>query len=83
MEGEKGKTEALQINMAVETIEGFSGHADRNGLMEFARKVKPKPDRVLVCHGESNKCLDLASSMHKAYNMDTYAPKNLETVRLR
>ncbi len=83
VENEKGKTEALEIKMGVETIEGFSGHSDRNGLMNFVGKLRPKPDKVLVCHGESNKCIDLASSIYKTYGIDTYAPKNLETIRLR
>ncbi|HIJ98711.1 TPA: beta-CASP ribonuclease aCPSF1 [archaeon] len=83
LENEKGKQEVTEIKLHIETLEGFSGHSDREALMRFAEKVSPRPDRVLVCHGDNNKCLDLASSIHKAFNVDTYAPKNLETIRLR
>ena len=83
MENAKGKQEVTEIKLNVETLEGFSGHSDRKALMKFVERVSPRPDRVLVCHGDNNKCLDLASSIHKAYNVDTYAPKNLETVRLK
>lgn len=82
LESKKG-TELVEVNMNIETIEGFSGHSDRTSLMNFIDKLNPKPDRVLIDHGDNTKCLDLASSIHKAFNIDTYAPKNLETVRLR
>ncbi|HIK02874.1 TPA: beta-CASP ribonuclease aCPSF1, partial [archaeon] len=72
-----------EIKLNVETIEGFSAHSDRGALMRFIDRISPRPDRVMVCHGESSKCLDLASSIHKQFNIDTYAPKNLETIRLR
>ncbi len=83
LENEKGKQEVTEIKMHIETLEGFSGHSDREALMRFVERVSPRPDRVLVCHGENSKCLDLASSIHKAFSVDTYAPKNLETIRLR
>jgi len=83
LENAKGQQELTKVQMDINTIEGFSGHSDRNSLMRFVGKLSPKPDRVLICHGDNMKCLDLASSLHKKYNIDTYAPKNLETVRLR
>tara|TARA_Y100000310_G_C20702729_1_gene831531 strand:+ start:7814 stop:9721 length:1908 start_codon:yes stop_codon:yes gene_type:complete len=83
LENAKGQNEIVNIKMPVNTIDGFSGHSDRRSLMNFVGRLNPKPDRVLVDHGDNMKCLDLASSLHKAYSIDTYAPKNLETVRLR
>jgi len=83
LENQKGHNEIVEVKMPVHTIDGFSGHSDRRSLMNFVGKLNPKPDRVLVNHGDNMKCLDLASSLHKAYKIDTYAPKNLETIRLR
>jgi len=34
-------------------------------------------------HGESSKCLDLASSIHKQFRIETIAPRTLDTVRIR
>jgi hypothetical protein len=45
--------------------------------------MDPKPRRVLTLHGESSKCLDLASSLHKINKIETEAPRNLESVRLK
>lgn len=76
------KEDILNLKMDIHRIE-ISGHADRKELMEFVRKLNPKPRRVLVNHGDSNRCLDLASSIHKKYRIETEAPRNLDAVRLK
>ena len=78
-----GKPEVCPIKMGVHTIEGFSGHAGRKELMDFMKRIDPKPKRVLVNHGESSRCLDLASSIHKQNRIETGAPRNLEAVRIK
>src|SRR3989344_693693 len=77
------KQEVTEVKMEVFKIEGFSGHCDRNQLINFVYKLSPKPRRVIVNHGEASRCLDLASSLHKLNNIETIAPKNLETIRIR
>jgi len=37
---------------------------------------------VVCCHGDDNKCIDLASAIHKLFRVETRAPSNLETIRL-
>ena len=78
-----GKQEVLQIKMQVHTVEGFSGHSSRNQLMNFVAKCEPRPKKVIVNHGENSRCLDLASSIHKGFRIETVAPRNLETVRVK
>ncbi|MBL7100744.1 MAG: beta-CASP ribonuclease aCPSF1 [Nanoarchaeota archaeon] len=77
------KMEAVSVKLSVHTISGFSGHSSRKQLMQFVYNLDPKPKRIIVNHGESNKCLDLASSLHKMHRIETNAPKNLEAVRIR
>ncbi len=79
----KGKQITVQIRMNRETVDGFSGHSDRKQMMEYIRKLDPRPDRIIIGHGEDRKCTDLASSLYKKYNIQTVAPQNLETVRLK
>ena len=83
MVGEEGRTEVIKVNMEVYTIDGFSGHADRRELMNYVAKVRPRPERVITVHGEPQKCLDLATSIHKKFGLSTRAPNNLDTIRLR
>ena len=78
-----GKHEMLQVKMQVHTVEGFSGHSSRNQLMNFVAKCEPRPKKVIVNHGENSRCLDLASSIHKGFRIETVAPRNLETVRVK
>jgi len=78
-----GKTLNIPIKLTIDTVDGFSGHSDRNQLMSYIQNLSPKPERVLVCHGEEAKCLDLAVSIHKRFGIETRAPPNLEVVRVR
>lgn len=81
--GNGQKQEITPLKMRVETLEGFSGHSSRKQLMNFTAKCDPKPRKVIVNHGENSRCLDLASSIHKTFRIETVAPRNLEAVRLR
>lgn len=73
----------LDMNMNVETVDGFSGHSDRRQLMRYVEGMEPKPERIIIGHGEDYKCSDLASSMYKKFGFETRAPMNLETIRVK
>ena len=73
----------LTLNMGVETVDGFSGHADRQGLMNFVRTMNPRPEKVLCVHGDESSVQDLSSALYHDFNMRTFAPKNLETFRFK
>lgn len=78
----QGKTNVMKIEMEVATVDGFSGHSDRRQLMEYIKRMEPRPERIITNHGDENKCLDLASSIYKKYKLETKSPMNLETIRL-
>jgi len=80
---EHGKTITINVQMNVETCDGFSGHSDRKQLMAYVQNVQPKPERIIVFHGEESKCLELASGIYKKYGIETRVPMNLETIRLK
>ena len=73
----------LTLNMDVKTVDGFSGHADRQGLMNFVRTMNPRPEKVLCVHGDESSVQDLSSALYHEFNMRTFAPKNLETFRFK
>ncbi|MBI2664355.1 beta-CASP ribonuclease aCPSF1 [Candidatus Woesearchaeota archaeon] len=77
------KQEMLYLKCAIQTIEGFSAHSNRKQLLNFIYKCSPRPKKVIVNHGESSKCLDLASAIHKLNRIETSAPRNLEAVRIK
>lgn len=80
---EEGKTNVYNVKMEIKTIEGFSGHSDRKQLVDYVRRMSPKPEKILICHGDNYKTLDLASSLYRQFKIETKTPMNLETVRIQ
>jgi KH/beta-lactamase-domain protein len=79
---QNGKSDVITVNLQVQTADGFSGHSDRKQLMDYIKKMKPRPEHVLTEHGDEKSCLDLASSIYRKFRVETRAPSNLETIRL-
>ena len=44
--------EEIAVNARVEYIEGYSGHADQEGLMNFIYSFIQKPKHIFLVHGE-------------------------------
>jgi KH/beta-lactamase-domain protein len=80
---EEGKTNVYNVKMEIKTIEGFSGHSDRKQLVDYVRRMSPKPEKILICHGDNYKTLDLASTLYRQFKIETKTPMNLETVRIQ
>jgi len=78
-----GGSKIVRIEMNVETVEGFSGHSDRNQLMNFVSHLRSRPSKIICNHGEESKCINLASSIHKAFRVETYVPEVLDALRLK
>ncbi|HYK93157.1 MAG TPA: beta-CASP ribonuclease aCPSF1 [Thermoplasmata archaeon] len=76
------RQQSIPVKLEVATIEGFSGHSDRMQLMNYVATVDPRPQRVILSHGEESKALDLSSALHKRFNLESRVPYNLEAVRL-
>ncbi|MFH0962357.1 MAG: beta-CASP ribonuclease aCPSF1 [archaeon] len=77
------RKEGIPVKLSVHTVDGFSAHSDRNQLMNFIGDMRSRPGLVVVQHGENSKCADLMRSIHKAFRIETVAPRNLEAIRLR
>ena len=73
----------IHVKMQVETLNGLSSHSGRNELMQYVSRMNPRPKKVIINHGEPSRCLDLASSIHRAQEVETVVPRNLETIRLK
>jgi KH/beta-lactamase-domain protein len=81
--GPDGKMEMVKCNMRVESIEGFSGHSDRNQLMGFIKRMMPKPTKIIVNHGERRKSDLFAQNINRIFGIKTVVPDVLESLRLR
>ena len=78
-----GRTKAVSVKMQVETIEGFSGHSDRNQLLSFHKKLTPKPERVIAVHGDEKSCIALAKAIGYHSRAEINVPRNLDSLRLK
>ena len=78
----EGKMEVVKVRLRVESIEGFSGHSDRRQIFNYLTHLRPKPERVVVCHGERAKCLSLANFIERRCEIRSFAPALMETFRL-
>lgn len=81
--GPDGKIEMVKCDMRVESIEGFSGHSDRNQLLGFIKRMMPKPTRIIINHGERRKSDLFAQNVNRIFGIKTVVPDVLESLRLR
>ncbi|MDP6458818.1 MAG: beta-CASP ribonuclease aCPSF1 [Candidatus Bathyarchaeota archaeon] len=77
-----GKMSITNIGLTTHTISGFSGHSDRNQLVNFVRKMRPTPRRVFMVHGEESKCQNMARTVSRFRGVRAHSPNLLETFRL-
>jgi hypothetical protein len=78
----EGKMDVVKVRLRVESIEGFSGHSDRRQIFNYVTHLRPKPERVVVCHGERAKCLSMANFIERRCEIRSFAPALMETFRL-
>ncbi|HIU24929.1 MAG TPA: MBL fold metallo-hydrolase [Candidatus Copromorpha excrementigallinarum] len=57
--------EKIQVNAKIYNLEGFSGHADRNGLLAWLKGFKKEPKHIFLVHGESESKADFAKTVEK------------------
>ncbi len=77
------KNNIIVVKMSIHSIEGFSGHSNFRQLTSWIKNIQPKPRKVITVHGEQSRCIELASTIYQQNRIETFAPKNLEVIRLR
>lgn len=53
------------VRAKVASIDAFSGHADKNELMAYVRRLDGRVKKVAVIHGEESQCLAFAESLRQ------------------
>ena len=66
--------EPIQIRAQIRQLTGMSGHADKNGLIEWISGFEEKPKKVFVVHGEDSVCTSFAECLKIEYGQRAYAP---------
>ena len=81
---ETGKVETrgrdLKVSAEVRQFE-FSGHADRNDLLELVKNIKGDP-KVLTVHGDADSCTKFAEEIKEKFGLDAHSPESNETIEV-
>ena len=79
---DRGQTLMVDVRSNMVIIDGFSGHSDRNQLMDYVSALNPTPRKILCHHGDPQTCNAFRKGLREKFKVQTYAPDNLETLRL-
>ena len=66
--------EPIAVRAGIRSLTGLSGHADKNGLIDWLQGFTEKPERVFVVHGEDGVCMSFTECLKKEYGYQAYAP---------
>lgn len=80
---EGDKRDVVRLKMDIETVPGFGAHSDRNRLLSFVHKLRSRPERIILNHGESRKIVNLMRTLYNQLKVETQAPHNLDAIRLK
>ena len=59
--------EKIVVGAEIHNLEGFSGHADQNGLLDWLSGFEIKPKKVFLVHGEEDSKIDLAKEIQNRF----------------
>ena len=71
--------EEIAVNARIEYIEGYSGHADQQGLMNFVYSFIDKPKNIFLVHGEPESQEVLKEKLETETNIPVIVPEFGET----
>ena len=74
--------EEIAVRSRVESVEGFSGHADCDGLINWIAAMKQKPVKILLVHGEPESTALFSETIGRRFGLDTHIAVLNETVTL-
>ncbi len=74
--------QTYQVKASIEKIDGFSSHADRDGLLAWLSDMRVPPHRVFITHGEENASISFAKILSEKTGWETESPKYRDTVEL-
>jgi metallo-beta-lactamase family protein len=75
-----GRTHKVRAH--VEKIEGFSAHADRDGLLAWLSDIRVPPRCVFVTHGEESAAMSFAAALNEKPGWTAEVPRYKDTVEL-
>lgn len=75
--------EEIHVNAEIYNVEGFSGHADKNGLLNWLKGFKEKPCRLFIVHGEGQAKEDFAKEVEQQLGIECIIPEYNEVYEIK
>lgn len=66
--------ESIAVLASIYSVEGFSGHADQLGLLEWVEGFKKKPRKIFLVHGEEDALNALSHLIKEKTGISTIIP---------
>lgn len=66
--------ENIEVNARIVSLKGISGHADRDGLLNWLGGFTQKPQHVFVVHGEDTVTDSFAETITETFGIPAFAP---------
>ncbi|MEG0073646.1 MAG: MBL fold metallo-hydrolase [Clostridia bacterium] len=74
--------EEISVNAQIKILDGFSGHADHDGLMDWISNIKDKPKNIFIVHGEYEGQKDFANDIFRKFNIKSFIPQFSESFNI-
>lgn len=75
--------ETIRVKASIQVMDGFSAHADHEGLLEWLEAVSPRPEKVFLVHGEERALFALEDGIAARHPGLAYVPVINEEIELR
>lgn len=66
--------ESIQVRAQIKKLIGMSGHADKDGLLEWVAGFAQKPRKIFVVHGEDKVCTAFTECLRVEHGQRASAP---------
>lgn len=67
-----------EVKARIENLEGLSGHADQNELLNWMSKIKNTPEKIFIVHGERQASDTLRVKVKDTFGFECTLPKLYE-----
>ncbi len=66
--------EEIDVQLEIYDLEGFSGHADQDTLLNWIGKFRRKPKKIFLVHGEEGPANVLSELIEEKFKIETIIP---------
>ena len=62
--------EPIMVGAEIDNLEGFSGHADQKGLLDWLGGFQKEPKHIFLVHGETQSKIDFAAKVKEVFGYE-------------